>query len=92
MPTRGNRHRPTPIGPDESQRRSVVLGRRLCPTKRDLLLANAGADRVDQLIEVGDELLDRDRRSRNGAVKGLARAAPVPIDNGESFLQRSELK
>jgi hypothetical protein len=55
--------------------------------EHDLWLADARADGVDQLTEVGDELLERHRRSGDGAVEGLARAALVPVDDGELFFQ-----
>jgi hypothetical protein len=58
------------------------------PEDRDPRLAEALAHGLDQLVEIGDELLDRHRRSRDCAVKRLAGAALVPVDDGEDLLER----
>jgi hypothetical protein len=55
---------------------------------RHLRLAETRAHGVDQLVEIGDELLDRHRRSRDRAVERLAGAALIPIDDGEGPLER----
>ena len=55
--------------------------------EHDLLPADAGADRVDQAGEVGEELLDGHRRPRHAPAEGLAGAALVPVDDSEPILQ-----
>jgi hypothetical protein len=46
------------------------------------------AHRVDELVEIGDELLDGHRRSRDVAAKRLAGAALIPVDDREDPLER----
>ena len=58
------------------------------PEDRHLVLPEALAHRVDQLVEIGDELLDRHRGSGDTAVERLAGAALVPVDDGEALLER----
>jgi hypothetical protein len=58
------------------------------PEDRNHSLSDPRARCLDQLVEVGDELLDGHRGSGDLAVEGLAAAALVPVDDGEGPLQR----
>src|SRR6266487_119657 len=58
------------------------------PEDRHLCLAEALAHGIDQLVEIGDELLDGHGRSRDRAVERLGRAALIPIDDGEALFER----
>jgi hypothetical protein len=53
----------------------------------DLRLAQPRADGLDQVVEVGDELLDRHGGARDRAVERLPRAALVPVDDRVALLQ-----
>lgn len=55
----------------------------------DLLLAEGLANPLDQLLCIGLHSIDRERRSDGGRIVGdigLARAALVPLDDGEVFV------
>jgi hypothetical protein len=54
--------------------------------ERHLRLSDQRADGVNQLVQIGDELLDGHGRPRNRAVERLARAALIPIDDCEAPL------
>jgi hypothetical protein len=43
---------------------------------------------VDQLVEIGDELLDRHRSIEGSCGRTIVGAALVPIDDGEGPLER----
>ena len=55
---------------------------------RNLLLPEAPAHDLDELVEIGNELLERHRRSRNVAIERLARAALIPMHDREMSLER----
>jgi hypothetical protein len=55
---------------------------------RDLLRPEAPAHEVDELVEIGDELIQRHRGSGNVAIERLAGAALIPMDDGEVSLER----
>jgi hypothetical protein len=55
---------------------------------RDLVLLDAFAHRFDQLVEIGDELLDRHGGLGDLAVERFAGTPLIPIDDGEALLQR----
>jgi hypothetical protein len=58
------------------------------PEEHDLRLAEPPAHRVDELVEIGEELRDGHRRSRDVAVERLAGAALVPVHEREALLER----
>ncbi len=55
---------------------------------RDLAGPQAFAHGFDQLVEIGDELLDRHRGSGDLSVEGFAGPALVPVDDGEALFER----
>src|SRR5574341_655133 len=50
-------------------------------------MAQPTADDLDELVEVGEELLDRHRRPPQGGVVRVSGAALIPVDDGEALLQ-----
>src|SRR5579859_3006354 len=57
------------------------------PEHRDLASPNAFAHRFDQVVEIGNELLDGHRGLWNSRIERLTGAALVPVDDGEVLLQ-----
>jgi hypothetical protein len=57
-------------------------------TSRVVLFGHSWARHSACFVEIGDELLDRHRRSRDVAVKRLAGAALIPIHDREALLER----
>src|SRR5262245_8094292 len=55
---------------------------------RDLVLSETLANEVDELVEVGDEPIERHRGSRNVAIERLASAALIPMNDGEGAFER----
>src|SRR5215207_5963192 len=58
------------------------------PEDCHLGLTQARAHSVHKLVQIGDELLHRKRRSSDRAVERLAGAALIPVDDGEALLKR----
>jgi hypothetical protein len=58
------------------------------PEDRDLVLAESLAHDLDQLVQVGNELLHGHRGNGDVGVVGLPGAALVPVDQGEVSLER----
>src|SRR5439155_9894932 len=58
------------------------------PEDRNLVLSKALPHGIDQLVEIGDELVDLHGGSGNLAVERLAGASLFPVDDGEAPLER----
>ena len=58
------------------------------PEDDDLFRTRAFTNRLDQLVEVSDELLHRHRRPADVFVERFTAAALIPVDDRERLLRR----
>jgi len=58
------------------------------PEDRNLFPSNTFVHRLDQLVEIGNELVHRHRGFGDLAVERLAATALIPVDDSEGFLER----